>query len=114
MLELDSPDWIGFRPAYGDATDVPSLFAELRAASSPDESDNADAELMNAVMHQGDVYAATYAIVPHLLKYASDLGPGQQSDELLCSSPMHHEDLGQMFPKNDWKTGRMLRTKRAT
>lgn len=82
MLELDSPDWAVYRHAYGDASDVPILFAKLRAAS-PDEWDGANAELTNAIMHQGDVYTATYAIAPHLLRYAIELGPGRQSDDLL-------------------------------
>lgn len=36
-------------------------------------------------MHQGDVYVAAYAIAPHLLQYARELGPGKQSDDLLFS-----------------------------
>lgn len=82
MLELDSPDWAVYTHAYGDASDVPLLFAKLRAAS-PGEWDDANAELTNAVMHQGDVYTATYAIAPHLLQYATELGPGKQSDDIL-------------------------------
>lgn len=84
MLELDSPDWVEYSHAYGDASDIPSLFAKLRAAS-PSEWDDANAELTNAIMHQGDVYTATYAIAPHLLQYAVELGPGKQSDDLLFS-----------------------------
>ena len=84
MLELDSPDWAAYTHAYGEASDVPLLFAKLRAASS-DKWDDANAELTNAVMHQGDVYTATYAIAPHLLLYATELGPGKQSDVLLCT-----------------------------
>jgi hypothetical protein len=82
MLELNSPDWAAYRHAYGEASDIPALFARLRAAT-PGEWDEVNAELTNAVMHQGDVYTATYAIAPHLLQYAEELGPGKQSDELL-------------------------------
>src|SRR5436190_15174680 len=82
MLDLDSPDWYEYSRAYDDASDVPSLFAKLRAAA-PDEWDDAKAELTNAVMHQGDVYTAAYAIAPHLLHYARELGPGKQSDDIL-------------------------------
>lgn len=82
MLELDSPDWASYTHAYGDASDLPSLFARLRVAP-PEEWDDANAELTNAIMHQGDVFTATYAIAPHLLQYAIDLGPGKQSDDIL-------------------------------
>lgn len=82
MLELDSPDWSAYTHAYGDASDVPLLFAKLRSASSG-KWDDANAELTNAVLHQGDVYTATYAIAPHLMQYATELGPGKQSDDLL-------------------------------
>ena len=84
MLELDSPGWSEYTHAYGDASDVPSLFAKLCTAT-PDGWDDANAELTNAVMHQGDVYTAAYAIAPHLLEYARELGPGKQSDDLLFS-----------------------------
>ena len=82
MLELDSPKWAKYEQAYGNASNVPSLFANLRAAS-PEQWDEANAELTGAIMHQGDVYTATYAIAPHLLEYAAELGPGKQSDALL-------------------------------
>lgn len=82
MLELDSPDWATYTHAYGSASDVPLLFAKLRTASLEEWYD-ANAELTNAIMHQGNVYTATYAIAPHLLRYATELGPGRQSDDLL-------------------------------
>lgn len=82
MIELDSPDWAKYTHAYGDASDVPSLFAKLRVAL-PDTWDDVNAVLTNTIMHQGDVFTATYAIAPHLLQYAIDLGPRKQSDDLL-------------------------------
>lgn len=85
MLELNSPDWMNYRHAYGDASDVPSLFGELRAATSREEWDSANTDLMNAVMHQGDVYTAMYAIAPYLFQYVMELGPGDQSEDLLYS-----------------------------
>jgi hypothetical protein len=82
MLDLNSPNWSTYTQAYGDASKVTALFAKLRAAT-PAQWDDAKAELTNAIMHQGDVYTATYAIAPHLLEYAAELGPGKQSDGLL-------------------------------
>jgi hypothetical protein len=84
MLGLKSPRWASLSHAYGDGSDVPRLIAKLRA-SSPDEWDDVNNELMSAILHQGDVYTATYAAAPHLLEYAAELGPCQQLDDLLFS-----------------------------
>jgi hypothetical protein len=84
MLGLNSPRWATLSHAYGDASDVPRLIAKLRAAS-PDDWDDVHGELMSAILHQGDVYTATYAAAPHLLEYAAELGPGRYSDDLLFS-----------------------------
>lgn len=32
MLDLNSPDWAACRHAYGDAFDIPWMYARLRAA----------------------------------------------------------------------------------
>lgn len=82
MLDLDSPDWANYSHAYGDASDIPAKFAELRGASPDDWQTRCD-EFVNSIGHQGDAYTATYAIAPHLLEYAIELGRCKQSDELL-------------------------------
>lgn len=82
MLELDSPEWGVYSHAYGNASDIPALFLKLRAASL-DHWEDIHTELTNAILHQGDVYTSTYAIAPHLLEYAVELGPGPQSEDLL-------------------------------
>lgn len=84
MLDLDSQDWGKYRHAYGEASDIPSMFAKLRAASR-DNWETVYEEFFNTIAHQGDVYTATYAIAPHLLDYAIELGPCKQSDDLLFS-----------------------------
>lgn len=84
MLSLNSPRWAKLSHAYGDASDVPGLITKLRAASA-DGWQNVNEELMSAILHQGDVYTATYAAAPHLVQYAAELGPGEQSDNLLFS-----------------------------
>lgn len=84
MLDLESPDWSEFGHAYGSAADVPGLLMKLRTHDE-DEWEDANIELMSAILHQGDVYTATYAAAPHLVEIASDMGPCWQSDDLLCS-----------------------------
>src|SRR5689334_22771197 len=84
MLKLDSRKWATLSHAYGSASDIPQLIAQLRAAS-PEAWDAINQELMAAILHQGDVYTATYAAVPHLLAYAEELGPCKQSDDVLYS-----------------------------
>ncbi|NVD98841.1 hypothetical protein [Massilia sp. BJB1822] len=67
MLSLDSPRWARLEHAYGTAEDIPALLAQL-ASLPPDEG---DAEpwfsLWSALAHQGDVYAASLAAVPHVV-----------------------------------------------
>ena len=84
MLELDSPTWATLSHAYGDASNVPGLLFQLQTATGNDWSDIND-ELMSAIIHQGDVYTATYAAASHLMQLASDYGPCWQSDDLLQS-----------------------------
>jgi hypothetical protein len=77
MLDLSSPLWAELRHAYGPATDIPNLLAQLRAA--PPEAtwlfQDWDAEplvsLGNALVHQCDVYPASYAALPHLVAIAA-------------------------------------------
>lgn len=68
MLELDSPRWQELSHAYGPAGDVTDLLKQ--AASLPPIS-NWKTEpyysLWSMLCHQGDVYSASYAAVPHLL-----------------------------------------------
>lgn len=84
MLDLHSPKWSTLSHAFGDASDVPGLIERLRSASRVEWS-VINEELMSAILHQGDVYTATYAAMPHLLELATELGPSRQSDDLLYS-----------------------------
>lgn len=69
MLDLDDARWAELQHAYGSAADIPPLLREL-AAFPPDGG--ADAEpyfsLWSALCHQGDVYQASYAAVPHIIQ----------------------------------------------
>jgi hypothetical protein len=71
MLTLDSARWKELRHAYGPAVDIPAL---LRAAAEKPLSHSYKDEpwfsLWSALAHQGSVYTASYAAVPHLLAIA--------------------------------------------
>jgi hypothetical protein len=68
MLELDSPRWAQLRSAYGPATEIPDLLSRLEGFPP---ADGHDAEpyfsLWSALCHQGDVYTASYAALPHIV-----------------------------------------------
>jgi len=70
MIELDSDRWHEFMHAYGQADDTPEL---LRQASHLPESIDWQSEpyysLWSQLCHQGDVYTASYAAVPHIVSF---------------------------------------------
>ena len=69
MLDLDSPRWAELSHAYGRAGDIPAL---LRALSPSPSSDDPNEEpwfsLWSALAHQRDVYPASFAAVPHVVR----------------------------------------------
>ncbi|MGF1631701.1 MAG: hypothetical protein ACFCUT_19675 [Kiloniellaceae bacterium] len=69
MLPLDSPRWSELTHAYGTAEDVPGM---LKAAAPlpPYRSykDEPYFSLWSALCHQGDIYSASYAALPHLVE----------------------------------------------
>ncbi len=69
MLPLDDPRWSSLSHAYGAASDTPILLRQL--AQSPGPSAGADAEpwfsLWSGLCHQGDVFSASYAALPHIV-----------------------------------------------
>ena len=79
MLDLDSNRWSELDHAYGDASDLPAL---LRRLSSCDAS--VMSELFGGVCHQGSIYGASYASVPHLVAAAQTVSdPGLQAEILI-------------------------------
>ena len=67
-LPLDSPRWAELDHAYGKAHDTPALLAQLEAF--PSSLDNAEPwySLWSSLAHQGDVYPASFAAVPHVVR----------------------------------------------
>ena len=73
MLPLDSLKWTELYHAYGSASDVPKMLSDLRCASD-EESWNRLLwyDIAGSLCHQGTVYTATYAAVPHLTDMLND------------------------------------------
>jgi hypothetical protein len=69
MLSLDSPDWAKLQHAYGNAADIPDLLRQL--ATLPSSEGNAEPwfSLWSALAHQGDIYSASFAAVPHVVRF---------------------------------------------
>ena len=68
LLKLESPRWSSLRHAFGSAEDIPSLIRALNADPKTDASTCAWEQLWTRVHHQGSVYDASYATVPHLVQ----------------------------------------------
>lgn len=68
MLGLDSPRWAELQHAYGSATDIPSLLRQL--STLPDAEGDAEPwySLWSALAHQGDIFSASFAAVPHVVE----------------------------------------------
>src|SRR5687767_14764877 len=73
MLALDSPRWGELTHAYGEASDIPALLRDLKAAGPPAGSQSEPwFSLWSALCHQYDVYTASYAAIPHVVAIAAD------------------------------------------
>jgi hypothetical protein len=85
MLELSSPRWGELRDAYGSAAKIPELLRQLSALPSDDGSAEPWFSLWSALAHQGDVYSASFAAVPHVI-------------EAIASAPERVSDVYFHFP----------------
>ena len=67
MLSLDSARWSELEHAYGPAADIPKMLQQLR--DLPTAAGDAEPwhSLWSALAHQGDVYSASFAAVPHVV-----------------------------------------------
>ncbi len=72
MLSLDSQRWGELRNCYGPATTTPDLLRTLERSSGPKISYDAEPwfSLWSSLCHQDDVYSASYAVVPHIVRIA--------------------------------------------
>lgn len=73
MLSLDDSRWSDLQHAYGSAGDVPRLLRSLASSPGPKASyqDEPWFSLWSRLCHQGDVYSASYAAVPHIVQIAN-------------------------------------------
>jgi hypothetical protein len=67
MLSLDSPSWSDLRHAYGNADDIPILLRDLQTLPSSVGREDPWFTLWSSLAHQGDVYSASFAAVPHVV-----------------------------------------------
>jgi hypothetical protein len=77
MLPLDDPYWSELVHAYGKASDVPELLLALASSTGPKTGYEEEPwySLWSSLCHQGDVYTASYAAVPHIVKIACEAAP---------------------------------------
>ena len=71
MLSLDSPRWAQLEHAYGTAADIPQLLRDLESLPTSDGRKEPWFSLWSALAHQGDVYSASFAAVPHVIRVLS-------------------------------------------
>jgi hypothetical protein len=68
MLSLDSPKWSELSHAYGVASDIPDLLRQLETTPSSDSEKEPWFSIWSSLAHQGDVYSASFAAVPHVVR----------------------------------------------
>ena len=67
MLSLDNSRWSELQHAYGAASDIPALLKQLADLPSSENDSEPWFSLWSALAHQGDVYSASFAAVPHVI-----------------------------------------------
>jgi hypothetical protein len=67
VLNLDSHRWAELEHAYGAAGDIPALLQQLGELPSSENDAEPWFTLWSALTHQGDVYSASFAAVPHVV-----------------------------------------------
>jgi hypothetical protein len=64
----DTRRWVGLKHAYGSAGDIPHLLQQLLVLPASGGRDEPWFSLWSALAHQGDVYSASFAAVPHVVR----------------------------------------------
>jgi hypothetical protein len=76
MIALDSPRWSELEHAYGAADNIPALLQQLETYPSNEGNNEPWFSLWSSLYHQGDIYPASFAAVPHVI-------------DILEADPMH-------------------------
>ncbi|WP_211299208.1 hypothetical protein [Methylovulum psychrotolerans] len=71
MLDLDSPKWSELTHAYGCASDIPGLLKQFERLPTAENGQEPWFSLWSALAHQGEVYPASFAAVPHIVNFLS-------------------------------------------
>lgn len=71
MLSLESDRWSELHHAYGLASDIPGLLRRLYDLPAVSEQGEPWYSIWSALAHQGDVYSASFAAVPHVIQALS-------------------------------------------
>lgn len=67
LLSLESSRWSELEHAYGRASDIPQLLRQLQDLPESEGQSEPWFTLWSALAHQGDVYSASFAAVPHVI-----------------------------------------------
>lgn len=68
MLSLDDQRWCDLTHAYGGAGDISALLLQLEQLPVATENAEPWHSLWSALAHQGNVYSASFAAVPHIVE----------------------------------------------
>lgn len=70
MLALNDSRWSSLFHAYGTAQDIPGLVLALAQDTGPKSSCDSEPwfSIWSSLCHQGDVFDASYAAVPHIVE----------------------------------------------
>ena len=68
MLSLESPKWSELLHAYGVASDIPDLLRQLETMPPAEGEKEPWFSIWSSLAHQGDVYSASFAAVPHVVR----------------------------------------------
>lgn len=71
MLSLHDPKWSELKHAYGSASDTPGLLRQLQSLPSSEGDKEPWFSLWSSLAHQGGVYSASFAAVPHVIHFLS-------------------------------------------
>jgi hypothetical protein len=85
VLSLESSRWSQLEQAFGDASDIPALLVQLAGVPGSSGESEPWFSLWSALAHQGDVYDASFAAVPHVV-------------QALATSPLKAEAVYFQFP----------------
>jgi hypothetical protein len=68
VLSLEDLRWRELKHAYGAAGDMPALLRQLEHVPSSGDDAEPWFTLWSSLAHQGDVYSASFAAVPHVIR----------------------------------------------